>query len=337
MPPLAGGSMQEVDMSAPSTTNSRVSLVTGGTEGIGRAVCIELARRGDRVLFVGRNERLAEATLRILQEAGPERDHTFIRADLARLSEASRAADQVLEHTSRLDAAVFCAGVLSTLPEWTEENLERNFALNYLSRFVLARRLLPALLAAPSGRVVLVANAGKYPDTLRFDDLQHRKGKAGLHVAGRTQFANDLFALELAERTRGSNLEVTCVFPGMVKTRVFANARGLPWFVRALAPVLRLFALSPSEAANTPAFLAYDEQARGTSGRFYGPRKKELPVPPRARRADRRDQLWLASENIVQELGLGTLPAIAARQEHAPNVMPQAWPKTSISVAGAGR
>jgi NAD(P)-dependent dehydrogenase (short-subunit alcohol dehydrogenase family) len=324
-------------MSSPATTGSRVSLVTGGTQGIGRAVCIELARRGDRVLFVGRNERLAQATLSELRALAPERAHAFIRADLALVTEAARAAERVLEHTARLDAAVFCAGILSALPEWTPENLERNFVLNYLSRFVLARCVLPALLAAPSGRVVLVANAGKYPDTLRFDDLQHRNGKAGLHVAGRTQFANDLLALELAERTRGSNLEVTCVFPGMVKTRVFANARGLPWFVRALAPVLQLFALSPAQAAHTPVFLAHDAEARGTSGRFYGPHERVLPVPSRARDAERRAQLWLASENIVQGLVPGVLPVVVARQHHSASVMPTPWPKTSISVADAGK
>jgi NAD(P)-dependent dehydrogenase (short-subunit alcohol dehydrogenase family) len=49
-------------------------------------------------------------------------------------------------------------GHLSTAPEWTSEGLERNFVLNYLSRYLLARRLLPALIQAASGRLVLVSN-----------------------------------------------------------------------------------------------------------------------------------------------------------------------------------
>jgi hypothetical protein len=95
---------------------------------------------------------------------------------------------------------VFCAGIHSTVPEWTAEGLERNFVLNYLSRYLLARQLLPALTAAPSGRLVLVANAGMYRDSLNFDDLQHRRGKAGITVAGRTQFANDLLTTELGAK-----------------------------------------------------------------------------------------------------------------------------------------
>lgn len=303
-------------MSSASKHSGRVSMVTGGTQGIGRAVSIELARRGDRVIFVGRDLRLGEAVLAELRRAGPSREHAFIPADLSLLRGAAHAADAVLDRTDRLDAAVFCAGILSLLPEWTEEGLERNFVLNYLSRYLLVERLLPQLLAAPSGRVVLVANAGRYPDTLDLDDLQHRKGTRGLHVAGRTQFANDLFAVDLAERMRGTTLEVTCVFPGVTRTRVFANARGLPWFVRWLAPVLQLSALSAETAAQTPVFLAHDPRAAGTSGRFYGPRLAPIEVPARARRADRPRALRLASSELIQDClaNAGVIAEVAPTQ-----------------------
>ncbi len=279
----------------------RVALVTGGTGGIGRAVALGLARGGDRVLLVGRSTERGARVLDELRRARPGADHAFLRADLSLLSDTARAADEVARRTDRLDAAVFCAGVLSTVPEWTEERLERNFILNYLSRYLLARLLLPTLTEAPSGRLVLVANAGMYRDTLDFDDLQHRRGKPGLMVAGRTQFANDLLAVELADRLRGTRVEATCVFPGVADTDVFRNARGLPRIARVLAPVAqRLVASSPEEAARTPVFLAQDARAVGTGGRFYGPRLKPRPVPARARRPERRSALWAASEELVR-------------------------------------
>ncbi len=162
-----------------NAVGERVSLVTGGTDGIGRAVALGLARGGDRVLFVGRSAEKGARVLAELREAGPGPDHAFIPADLSMLPETARVAEEVARLTDRLDAAVFCAGILSTVPEWTAEGLERNFVLNYLSRYLLARRLLPALTEAPSGRLVLVANAGMYGDTLDFGDLQHRKGRPG--------------------------------------------------------------------------------------------------------------------------------------------------------------
>jgi NAD(P)-dependent dehydrogenase (short-subunit alcohol dehydrogenase family) len=284
-----------------SAVGERVALVTGGTDGIGRAVALQLARGGDRVLFVGRSTERGTQVLAALREAQPGVDHVFLPADLSLLSETARVAEEVVRHTDRLDAVVFCAGLLSYVPEWTAEGLERNFVLSYLSRYLLARRLLPMLTQAPSGRLVLVANAGMYGDSLNFDDLQYRQGKPGIQVAGRTQFANDLLATELAARLRGTWVEVTCVFPGVTDTGVFRNALGLPWIMRVLAPVLlRLLAHSPEVAAQTPVYLAQDAQAVGTGGRFYGPRLKQRPVPARAQRAERRNGLWVASEDIVR-------------------------------------
>lgn len=280
---------------------TRVTLVTGGTEGIGRAVALRLARGGDRIILVGRNQERAARVMTELEAASPGAGHTFIAADLSLLRETARAGDEVKRCAERLDAVVFCAGILSTVPEWTAEGLERNFVLNYLSRYLMVRQLLPLLHQADSGRVVLVSNAGVYPDSLDFDDLQYRRGKPGLQVSARTQFANDLLATELAERLRGTRVEATCVFPGLTRTGVVRNARGLPRIGRLLGPlVVTLFGASPDVAARTPVFLAQDPRARGTGGRFFGPKLRERTVPVRALQPDRQIGLWKLSEDLVR-------------------------------------
>lgn len=270
--------------------------MTGGTGGIGAAVAAELARREHRVLFVGRDAQRGRAVLSGLAGTG----HTFIRADLALMSDTARVADEVTGHTDRLDALVLCAGVLSTVAEWTDEGLERTLALNYLSRYLLARRLLPPLTGSPSGRVVLVANAGRYRDILDLDDLQLRHGGRGLRVSGRSQFANDLLAVELAERVRATRIAVTCVYPGLVATDVFANAHGPSRPLRAVAAALqRRLGAPPAKAATVPAQLAADPEAAGFGGAFVGPGMRRIRIPDRARRAERRAALWAASEALV--------------------------------------
>jgi NAD(P)-dependent dehydrogenase (short-subunit alcohol dehydrogenase family) len=282
--------------------SQRVCLVTGGTEGIGRAVSVALARAGDRVLFAGRDPDRGRAVLAELAAVSRRDDHVHIPVDLSLVAGAYRLAREVQERTPRLDAMVCCAGLLSTIPEWTSERLERTFVLNYLSRYVLARTLMPMLIEAPSGRLVLVANAGMYKDTLDFTDLQHRRGRPGLVVSARTQFANDMLATALADeqRANATRVEVTCVFPGMVRTGVFDNARGLPWLFRALKPVLRLFQIAPEVAAETPVFLARSDEAIGTNGRFFGPRCTPRRVPPRAIQPERRQRLINASYELVR-------------------------------------
>ena len=148
-------------------------------------------------------------------------------------------------------------------------------------------------------------NCGRRPGASRRrgwrgDARPARDGGPG-GTAGRTQFANDLLATELADRLRGTRVEVTCVFPGVTDTGVFRNSRGLPPLARALAPVIVwLVALSPEEAARTPVFLAQDPRAAGTGGCFYGPKLKQREIPPRARRPERRGGLWAASEDLVR-------------------------------------
>lgn len=285
----------------PPASNERTALVTGGTDGIGRAVALRLAQQGHGVIIVGRDVDRAARVLAELRHCNPRAEHRLIAADLSLLSQASRVADEVLRYTPRLDAAVFCAGVLSFAPSWTTEGLERSLVLNYLSRYLLARRLMPALVDAPSGRLVLVSNAGNYRDTLDFQDFQYRRGKPGLQVSGRTQFANDLLTIELHERASGTGLQTTCVYPGLVRTSVFRNAINLPSWVRWVAPaVQRLVALTPEQAAETPAFLATDTRAASSGGRFFGPHCRERKVPDAAKRPERRAALWAASEALVR-------------------------------------
>jgi len=281
------------------------ALVTGGTDGIGRAVASRLAVSGFRVLVVGRNFSRGTAQVDAMRAAQasatqPVADHGFLGADLSLLAETAGLADRVRDHTGRLDALVCCAGNFALRPEWTNEGLERSLVLNYLSRFLLAMRLGPLLAQASSGRLVLVANAGTYPDTLNFEDLQYRRGRPGLRVASRTQFANDLLAVELAERWRDTAVAVTCVFPGVVRDDLFRHAIGLPRLLAALLGGLAgRFGVPPEVAADTPAWLASAPEAAELTGSFYGPRRQPRPVPDRARRQDRRTLLWNASEDLT--------------------------------------
>jgi len=276
-------------------------VVTGGTGGIGRAVAQALAERGYRVLIVGRSDANGSDVVATLERTAPGRRHRFVRADLSLLGDTAQAADQILDCTDRVDALVLCAGVLSRVAEPTSEQLERTFVLNYLSRYLLIRRLLPQLKQAVSGRVVLVANAGKYRDTLDMNDLQLRNGGRGLWISGRTQFANDLLAVDLSERLSSTRVEVTCVYPGLVATEVFGNARGLPRAMRVAAGfVQRLVGSTPEVAAQMPLFLAGDAAAVGAGGKFFGPGLRPLRIPGRAQRPDRRAALWAASDELVR-------------------------------------
>jgi NAD(P)-dependent dehydrogenase (short-subunit alcohol dehydrogenase family) len=283
---------------------SRVAVVTGATAGIGRAVAVRLAGLGFRVIAVGRNQERGAAVVRALREAtarsGYAPQHLFLPTDLASMAATAALADDVSRHTDHVDALVCCAGIFALRPEWTDEGLERTFALNYLSRFLLVRRLGPQLLRSPDTRIVLVANAGRYRDCLPLDDPHFRDGRRGLRVSARTQFANDLLAVELADRFRGTSVAATCVFPGVTQTDVFRNGTGVPRsLARLLACAAHRTGLTPDEAADTPTWLAGEADAATVSASFFGPHRRVRRIPGRVLRLDRRQALWKVSDHLV--------------------------------------
>ena len=281
--------------------NEPTSLVTGGTGGIGRAVAVRLAADGHKVLIAGRSRERGAHVVQALTALNPAQPHTHLAADLSLMGDTARLSDQVLQRAGSLDSLVLCAGVFAGRPEWTSEGLERTFALNYLSRFLLATRLLPLLTAAPAGRVVFVANAGQYGDTLDFDAIRTGRTPPRRHLSAASQFANDLLAVELASRLVDSNVEVSCVFPGVVLTEVFRNARGVPAPLRWVARgVQQLVGRSPEEAAETPFRLAHEPTASGSTGRFFGPGHVSVPVPDRAADPQRRRELWEVSQELLR-------------------------------------
>lgn len=119
-------------------------------------------------------------------------------------------------------------------------------------------------------------------------------------MSGRTQFANDLLAVELAERYDGTSVATTCVFPGVTQTDVFRNGTGIPRPLASLrSGVARRTGLTPDEAADTPTWLAGDADASTVSASFFGPHRSVRRIPDRARRVDRRQALWELSEHLA--------------------------------------
>ena len=186
-----------------SEPRGKVALVTGGTDGIGKEISRGLARSGYGVILVGRDAEKGERARRELRNSEGEADVQFLRADLSLVREANRLADEVSGRWPGLHRLVHCAGVVQGRRELTSEGVESNFAINYLSRFVLSERLLPLLEKAgepgPAARIVIVGGAAQN-GTIYYDDVNLTKRFGILRVVGQFCQANDLFTIELARR-----------------------------------------------------------------------------------------------------------------------------------------
>jgi NAD(P)-dependent dehydrogenase (short-subunit alcohol dehydrogenase family) len=186
-------------------------MVTGATDGLGKAIAFELARRGSWVIIHGRSDERGERTIAEIRAELPEARLEFYRADLSRLSEVRDLAARVGAAHSRLDALVNNAGIYLDERRLSHDGNELVLQVNYLSHVLLTKLLLPQLKAAAPSRVVNVASAGQAP--IDFDDLHLEHGYSGGISYQRSKLAQIMFTIDLAESLRDENVTVNALHP----------------------------------------------------------------------------------------------------------------------------
>ena len=180
-------------------------MITGPTEGIGRATAFALAERGARLHLLCRNPTKAEALRAELLSKYADIDVALYLADLGDFDQVRSAACAFVERNEPLDVLINNAGVFTTRRILLDDGQEQMFAVNHLGHFLLTTLLLDSLKRAEQGRVVVVASdAYRFCRGIRFDDLQWNKGFSAFPTYGHSKLANILFTRELAERLRGT-------------------------------------------------------------------------------------------------------------------------------------
>lgn len=136
----------------------RVALVTGGSQGIGRGVALELARQGSAVVVHGETEGPAWETVREIEEGGGRATALCGRIDERETS--SLAVDAALAAFGRLDTLVTSAGIqrYGDVPSTSEATWDEVFDVNVKGVFLAAQCALPHLRRSGAGSVAIVAS-----------------------------------------------------------------------------------------------------------------------------------------------------------------------------------
>lgn len=273
----------------------KVIVITGATSGIGEVAAHELARQGARLVVVARDAARATRLLSALKRAGPDQAHRAVLGDLAVLADMKRIGAEIAASEPRIDVLINNAGALFDKRMETVDGLERTFALNHMSYFVLTDALLPALKATPGARIVSTSSSAHAAGRVDFNDLQGARSVASFSAYGNSKLCNILFTRELARRLAGSGVTANCHHPGFVATR-FGQSGG--WLARGALKLLSPGALSPKQGAETLLYLATSPDVARTSG-LYFVRGKEAATAPAAQDDVAAARLWEESVRIA--------------------------------------
>ncbi len=275
--------------------NGKVVLLTGATEGIGKAAAHVLAGSGATLVVVGRNSDKTRALeLELRSKTSNERVESII-ADLSVQSGVRAAADAFLARHERLDVLANNAGAVFTEYEETSDGIERTFALNHLSYFLLTHLLSDRLKATPGARVVSTSSGAHRSGKLANLDhvVRNPDKRAGFTAYGDSKLANILFTREHSRRIPG--VLANCFHPGFVATGFGQNNGGLlGWGMRVAAPWV---ARTPEKGAETLVWLATDPEAGKISGEYFLDCKVKRSSA-RARDEKLASDLWTLSQKL---------------------------------------
>lgn len=193
-------------------------VITGGTDGIGRALALTYSSRGDRVLVIGRSEEKGRKLLEAAAAVGAKEKLVFLRADLSLIAENKRAIADIRERLPKIDALVLCARHYWTRRHVTAEGFEGNLALFYLSRFLFCFGLAETLEASESPVIANVAGPGYSLDLIRWDDLGFEQGYNGNSALGQGGKLNDLLGVAYSERRGAGGTRYILFHPGVTST-----------------------------------------------------------------------------------------------------------------------
>lgn len=268
-------------------------LVTGATDGLGRAVAGELAAAGATVLIHGRDDARGRETLAEIGERVPGARLHWLRADLASLDQVRGLADAIARDHHRLDGLLSNAGVGTTVPGdgarvTSADGYELRFAVNYLAGYLLIHRLLPLLKNSAPARIVQVASAGQAP--IDFSDVMLERHYSGVQAYCQSKLAQVMFTLDLAEELEGTGVTATCLHPGTFLPTKMVRGSGIE-------------PATPLEDGVRATFrLLADPELEGVSGRYFDGERIASPHA-QAHDAGARRRLRELSDDVIDRDG----------------------------------
>ena len=266
---------------------TRTILVTGSTDGIGKATATALARQGHRVLIHGRNREKGRDVLREIGKETGGATLDLFTADLSSLEGIRALASGVKDRYERLDVLINNAGVYMPERVLTTDGLETTFAVNLAAPFLLSHLLMPLLESGAPARIVNVASIAHFdagrPD---WDKLLGEKQYSGWKAYSLSKLGVVLFTYALARKLDPGQVTVNCLHPGVICTKLLYAA-------------FPDYPCEPPEAgARTPAYLATSIGVEGVSGKYFDGMKEERSSRTSHDR-DLQDQLSRYLEKIT--------------------------------------
>jgi len=227
----------------PSHQDASPIVITGGTDGIGKALAYQLLPTNTPLLLIGRDSVKGQSVVDALKQIHPDASIRFWSYDLSLMKQVHALAQRITAELPPLQGIVHTAGVMLPQRTLTSEGLETVFAVQYVARFALTAALQGHL--NPTSRIITVSAAGTIPLRLGWGNLQGEQFYSGIFALIHESVANDLWTLGFIPRN--PDVLIYNYGPFLVNSSLFQSMpRGFRTITQLAAPLL---GISPEAAA----------------------------------------------------------------------------------------
>ena len=229
---------------------NKVAVVTGGAQGIGRAIALGMAREGAKVVIADLQAEKARSVANELQALGAQ--SSVVEVDVASEASVRGMARSTFELFGRADILVNVAGIYfprAAVVDLSEEDWDRTIHINVGSNFLCCREFVPAMRAQKSGRIISLASGIGHYGMRQFSHYAASKAA----VMG--------FVKALAREVGPDGITVNAICPGSANTSMPRQHRSEEEVMARLRSTPLPHVLEPEDIAGPVLFLASDAAA----------------------------------------------------------------------------
>jgi NAD(P)-dependent dehydrogenase (short-subunit alcohol dehydrogenase family) len=277
--------------------NNKTIVISGATNGIGKAAAVELSKKNPRLLFTYRNQKLADELLTEIKNLSPDTQVHSVYCDFSNQDSIKKCADEINNLCEKIDLLINNAGVVNTSYRETNEGIENTFAVNHLGYFLFTNLLLNKLKGENETRIINVSSAAHaFVKEMQWEDINYKSNFGqGLRCYGQSKLANLLFTRYLAIKLSTENISVNAMHPGGVNTSL--GSQNKAWYSKPLRLILKPFFRSPLKGAESIIYLA-TKQDDGVTGEYFF-NSKIHKSSAYSKNLEEAHKLWDLSEELV--------------------------------------
>ncbi len=291
--------------------SGKTYVITGTTSGTGFEAARILLSKGAKVVMLNRNPQKSEQAIKTLKDTlGNHIKVSNIKMDLAVQASVRKAAAEVLEKVSQIDA-LLCNAAIAQVPtrKLTVDHFESQLGVNHYGHFTLQGLLFP-LIEKSKGRIVTVGSLGYNMGlkTIKFDDMNWDHDYTANDAYSQSKLAQIMSVYELQDRLNkagNNNVKAYACHPGSSRTSLISTSGS--FMMKMIFGLMKLSPLTqPAENGAYPQLMCATEKDLDQSA-FYGPTGRSNwvgpvgahPIEPHAKDKAVSKRLWEVSEKAT--------------------------------------